>query len=96
LRPSSRRRHRQSKPAPDIYLETRKLGVRQEHAVIETPATASALKAAGMYAIAAKPDFPLSEEVLRLTDRKIDSPDNFRATWCGSGSYGPDSRCRRL
>lgn len=69
------------KPAPDIYLEAlRRLGVAPEAAVgVEDSANGiRALKAAGMYAIAApSPMFPLSAEILRLADTKIDSLEDF-------------------
>jgi HAD superfamily hydrolase (TIGR01509 family) len=69
------------KPAPDIYLEALRR--------LETPPSAAlgiedsgnglrALKAAGMYAIAApSPDFPLADDVLRLADAHIASLEEF-------------------
>lgn len=69
------------KPAPDIYLEAlRQLGVAPEAAVgVEDSANGiRALKAAGMYAIAApSPMFPLAADILRLADTKIDSLEDF-------------------
>lgn len=69
------------KPAPDIYLEAmRQLGVTPDVSVgIEDSANGiRALKAAGMYAIAApSPAFPLPEDILALCDAKIDDLTEF-------------------
>lgn len=69
------------KPAPDIYLETaRRLNLEPGNCVgIEDSANGvRALKAAGMYAIAApSPGFPLPDEVLALADRHIDTLKEF-------------------
>ncbi len=65
------------KPAPDIYLEAlRRLNMRPATAVgIEDTAHGiHALKAAGMFAIAApSPAFPLSDDILALADVHIAS-----------------------
>lgn len=65
------------KPAPDIYLEAlRLLATAPEEAVgiEDSSAGVRALKAAGMWAIAApSPGFPLPEDVVALADRYIDS-----------------------
>ncbi|MAU13696.1 MAG: haloacid dehalogenase [Anaerolineaceae bacterium] len=69
------------KPAPDIYLEAMKLlGVTPDVSIgIEDSANGiRALKAAGMYAIAApSPDFPLPDDILALCDAKIDQLTEF-------------------
>lgn len=69
------------KPAPDIYHEAlKRLGVAAEVSVgIEDSANGiRALKAAGMYAIAApSPDFQLPPDILKLADTKIDSLEAF-------------------
>ena len=69
------------KPAPDIYLETaRRLGVDPAVCIgIEDSANGLwALKAAGMYAIAApSPGFPLPDDVLALADRVLPSLEAF-------------------
>ncbi|MBN1962999.1 MAG: HAD family phosphatase [Anaerolineae bacterium] len=69
------------KPAPDIYQEAlRQLGVAAEEAVgIEDSANGvRALKAAGMWAIAApSPGFDLPDDVQALADRLIDSLEEF-------------------
>ncbi|MBZ0298860.1 MAG: HAD family phosphatase [Anaerolineae bacterium] len=69
------------KPAPDIYFEAlRPLAVMPEAAVgIEDSGNGiRALKAAGMKAIAApSPDFPLSEEIMKLADAYIPSLEDF-------------------
>jgi HAD superfamily hydrolase (TIGR01509 family) len=69
------------KPAPDIYLETlRLMGVpAQKAAGIEDSANGvRALKAAGMYAIAApSPDFPLPDEIVNMADQHITTMEDF-------------------
>jgi HAD superfamily hydrolase (TIGR01509 family) len=69
------------KPAPDIYIEALKqLGVRADVSVgIEDSANGiRALKAAGMYAIAApSPAFPLPDDILAMSDAKLDSLEAF-------------------
>ena len=69
------------KPAPDIYLEAlRQLGVAPQNAVgIEDSANGvRALKAAGMYAIAApSPGFALPDEVQQMADVVISSLEEF-------------------
>ena len=71
----------QGKPAPDIYLEAMKqLGVTPDVSIgIEDSANGiRALKAAGMYAIAApSPDFPLPDDILSMCDAKIDDLSDF-------------------
>lgn len=69
------------KPAPDIYLETlRQLGVKPENSVglEDSPNGVRALKAAGMFAIAApSPGFPLPGEIVQMADAVIESFDDF-------------------
>jgi HAD superfamily hydrolase (TIGR01509 family) len=69
------------KPAPDIYLEAaRQLGVEPRHCVgVEDSANGiRALKAAGMYVIAApSPEFPLSLEVVQLADQLVASLEDI-------------------
>lgn len=69
------------KPAPDIYLEALKqLGVAPGASLgIEDSANGlRALKAAGMFAVAApSPDFPLPEDVLALADAHISTLEDF-------------------
>lgn len=69
------------KPAPDIYLEAmRQLNVTPDVSVgIEDSGNGiRALKAAGMYAIAApSPDFPLKPEILAMADACIASLEEF-------------------
>ena len=65
------------KPAPDIYLEAaRQLGMITHHCVgIEDSANGiRAVKAAGMYVIAApSPEFPLSPEIIQIADKVANS-----------------------
>jgi HAD superfamily hydrolase (TIGR01509 family) len=69
------------KPAPDIYLEAlRQMGVPPQNAVgIEDSANGvRALKAAGMYAVAApSPGFALPDEVQQMADHLIGSLEEF-------------------
>ncbi len=69
------------KPAPDIYIETlSRLNVKAENAVgIEDSANGiRALKAAGMYAIAApSPGFTLPDDILQMADYFLDSLERF-------------------
>ncbi|MYE26293.1 MAG: HAD family phosphatase [Chloroflexi bacterium] len=69
------------KPAPDIYLEALKqLGVAPAASLgIEDSANGlRALKAAGMFAVAApSPDYPLPEDVLALADAHITTLEDF-------------------
>ncbi len=69
------------KPAPDIYFEAlKRLGVKPENAVgVEDSGNGiRSLHNAGMYIIAApSPEFPLSDELLGLAQRVIDSLEAF-------------------
>ena len=69
------------KPAPDIYLEAlKRLHVEPEAALgIEDSGNGiRALKAAGMYAIAApSPDFPLPDDIVQMADAQIASLEDF-------------------
>lgn len=69
------------KPAPDIYIEAmRRLDVSSTEAIgVEDSANGiRALKAAGMYAIAApSPDFPLPPDVAAMADTLIESLEQF-------------------
>ena len=69
------------KPAPDIYIEAMKqLGVNPAVTIgIEDSANGiRALKAAGMYAIAApSPGFPLPVEIVEMSDAIIHSMEDF-------------------
>lgn len=69
------------KPAPDIYLEALKqLGISPEQSLgIEDSANGlRALKAAGMYAVAApSPAYPLPDDALALADAHITTLEDF-------------------
>ena len=69
------------KPAPDIYLEAlRQLGVAPAQSLgIEDSANGlRALKAAGMYAVAApSPEYPLPADALALADAHITTLEDF-------------------
>jgi HAD superfamily hydrolase (TIGR01509 family) len=69
------------KPAPDIYLETlKRLGVAPKNAVgIEDSGNGiRSLHNAGMHIIAApSPEFPLSDELVRMAERVIGSLEDF-------------------
>jgi mannitol-1-/sugar-/sorbitol-6-/2-deoxyglucose-6-phosphatase len=72
---------KRGKPAPDIYLETaRLLGIPPQNCVgIEDSGNGvRAVKAAGMYAIAApSPAFPLPDEIIAMADLTLSSLEGF-------------------
>ncbi len=69
------------KPAPDIYLEALKqLGIspRQSLGIEDSANGLRALKAAGMYAVAApSPAYPLPDDALALVDAHITTLEDF-------------------
>ena len=69
------------KPAPDIYLEALKqLGIspRQSLGIEDSANGLRALKAAGMYAVAApSPAYPLPDDALALADAHITTLEDF-------------------